>query len=246
MFSPNGIRAILFDLDGTLRHNCPSSIQAFFDYAAALGLEDSPASRQQAARWVHRYWSQSEEMLEDLEAYRGRNEEFWAFYTHKQLMACGCPPERAAELAPEVHRYMKDEYRPEDWVPPEVPQTLGVLRQAGFTLGVLSNRTDPCGPYLCDLGLDGYFDLALVAGELSYWKPNPQVFHLTLERLNLQPEQVVYVGDNYYADVLGAQAAGLRPVLIDPEGLFPEATCPVIHTMSGLPRALARAATPKP
>lgn len=246
MLSPNGIRAILFDLDGTLRHSCPSSIHAFFDYAVTLGLEDSPACRQQAARWVHRYWARSEEMLADVELYRSRDEEFWAYYSRKQLLAYGCRPEQAEALAPQVHRYMREEYSPQDWVPPDVPQTLGLLRQAGFTLGLLSNRTDPCGEYLCELGLDGFFDLALVAGELSYWKPHPQIFHLTLERLDLQPEQVVYVGDNYYADVLGSRSAGLRPVLIDPEGLFPEAGCPVIHTLSDLPQALSQATLPGP
>jgi FMN phosphatase YigB (HAD superfamily) len=42
------------------------------------------------------------------------------------------------------------------------------------------------------------------------------------------PEQTLYIGDNYFADVVGARRAGLRPVLYDPKGLFHEPGCPVI------------------
>jgi FMN phosphatase YigB (HAD superfamily) len=56
--------------------------------------------------------------------------------------------------------------------------------------------------------------------------------------MGIEPGQAVYVGDNYFADVIGAQRAGMRAVLIDPEGLFPEADCPVIHKISELEFAL--------
>ncbi len=42
MISPNGIRVILFDLDGTLRHNRPSSHQVLFTQAVQAGLKDAP------------------------------------------------------------------------------------------------------------------------------------------------------------------------------------------------------------
>ncbi len=45
------------------------------------------------------------------------------------------------------------------------------------------------------------------------------------------PGKALYVGDNYYADVLGAQRAGIRPILVDPQGVFPDAECPVIDSV---------------
>jgi predicted HAD superfamily phosphohydrolase YqeG len=42
------------------------------------------------------------------------------------------------------------------------------------------------------------------------------------------------VGDNYFADVVGARNAGIQPILIDPVNLFPEADCVVIDTISDL------------
>jgi putative hydrolase of the HAD superfamily len=137
---------------------------------------------------------------------------------------------------------MKEEHLPEDWVPPEVPVTLQTLQDAGFTLAVLSNRTNPCHEDLAKLGLDRYFNLALVAGELACWKPDPQIFHRALERLGCNAQQAVYVGDNYYADIIGAHRAGLRPVLLDPDNLFPEAECEIIRTMADLPALLSKPA----
>jgi FMN phosphatase YigB (HAD superfamily) len=42
------------------------------------------------------------------------------------------------------------------------------------------------------------------------------------------------VGDNYYADVVGARAAGLRPILYDPRGIFPEPDCETIKSFDEL------------
>jgi len=55
----------------------------------------------------------------------------------------------------------------------------------------------------------------------------------------VRPEQTMYVGDNYFADVIGARNAGLQPVLIDPEGVFDQhaeclGDCHVIRSMPEL------------
>ena len=48
----------------------------------------------------------------------------------------------------------------------------------------------------------------------------------------------MYVGDNYFADVIGARRAGLRPVLYDPRGIYPDASCEVIASFDGLSKLL--------
>jgi FMN phosphatase YigB (HAD superfamily) len=52
--------------------------------------------------------------------------------------------------------------------------------------------------------------------------------------MNVKPEQAVYIGDNYFADVVGARNAGIEPILIDPVNLFPEANCTVIGSLGDL------------
>jgi HAD superfamily hydrolase (TIGR01549 family) len=237
--SPNGVSAVLFDLDGTLRINLPSTNHTFFDYAAQLGAVDSPERRRSALRWVHYYWAQSPEMLQDQQTYAGLTDAFWTYYSYRTLINFSCPETQALDLGPQVHQRMQAEYRSVDHVPPDVWNTLSTLRDAGFTLGVVSNRRNSYAEQMLALGLAPFFQFALAAGEVNSWKPEPVIFHHALALLGAQPDQTIYVGDNYFADILGASNAGLRPVLLDPEGLFPEATCPVITSLGGLLQVLA-------
>lgn len=238
MFSSNGIRTILFDLDGTLRHSRPSFNQAFIQFAVQAGLPVEPHISRQALRWLHAYWAQSKELLADLDAYQDQYDHFWINHARLHLLACGCPAEQAEALAPQLHRRMAEEYQPEDWVPPEVPETLKALKEGGFTLGVVSNRTHSFAEQLETLGLLPYFDCLVAAGVVNAWKPGAQIFQHALRELGVQAGETVYVGDNYFADVIGAQNAGLRPVLLDPEGLFDEAGCPVIRSLAQLGEVL--------
>jgi len=48
----------------------------------------------------------------------------------------------------------------------------------------------------------------------------------------------MYVGDNYFADIIGSQRAGLMPVLYDPISLFPDADCVVIKSFAEIPELL--------
>ena len=88
------------------------------------------------------------------------------------------------------------------------------------------------------MGLATYFEFALAAGEVNSWKPDEVIFQYALERAGTCPECTMYVGDNYYADIVGAQRAGLQAVLLDPEGVFPDAECPVILSLEELAQTL--------
>jgi HAD superfamily hydrolase (TIGR01549 family) len=234
LISVNGVRAILFDLDGTLRHNDPSSTETFFDYAVMLGATDSAERRKSATRWTHYYWAQSPEMLADLEHFQSVSPELWTFYSQRVLVKFGCTPAQAKALAPEVHRCMAEEYKPLDIVREDVIPALETLKAAGFGLGVVSNRDEPFEDYLATLNLHKHFDLALAAGEINAWKPEPEIFLYAVQQLQLTPGQALYVGDNYYADILGARGAGLQPVLLDSDQVFPNPGCPVIRKISDL------------
>ena len=238
MLSTNGILAICFDLDGTLRYNRPTFAEAFLDIATSLGVSYSPEIRRSASRWMHYYWAKSKELLSDRELFAGQDEAFWRNHARLLLEILGCTPQQATDLAQVASQRMTDEFNPEDCVFPDVPQVLQELKSAGFSLAVLSNRSKPYLEQLENLSLASYFDFTLHAGEVGGWKPDVHIFQRAVERLGIQPSQSLYVGDNYYADVVGASRAGMKPVLIDPEGLFPEAECPVIGKIGDLPELI--------
>ena len=69
---------------------------------------------------------------------------------------------------------------------------------------------------------------------MDSYKPEPGLFEHALKRAGLAPQEAVYVGDNYFADVVGSRRAGLQPVLFDPDVIFPEADCITIRSFGQL------------
>ena len=230
----NGIKAIFFDLDGTLRHSVPHGGDVFSDYAVTLGLRANLEDRLRAVRWEHLYWASSADLREDLLAHSGETENFWIEYSRRRLIALGAAPEWALTYAPKVSIHMGAEYRPQSIVPDDVRKTLAELKHKGYLMAVLSNRDKPFTDVLESHHIIEFFDFAMAGGEVDSYKPDPGLFEHALKRTGLNPQEAMYVGDNYFADVVGSRRAGLVPVLYDPDGIFPEADCAIIKSFEEL------------
>ena len=234
MIQPNGIKAIFFDLDGTLRHSVPSGGQVFTDYVMTLGLQVNDESRLRAMRWEHLYWANSVDLRDDLLAHSGETEKFWIEYSRRRLIALGASSQWAREFAAKASMHMGEFYRPESVVPDDARRVLPQLKEAGYTLGVISNRDKSFQNELDQHAIGEFFDFSLAGGEIDMFKPEPGIFEYALQHLKLSPKEAIYVGDNYYADVVGARRAGLRPVLYDPIGIFPDPDCASIKSFDEL------------
>jgi HAD superfamily hydrolase (TIGR01662 family) len=234
MIQPNGIKAIFFDLDGTLRHSVPTGGEVFTDYAKTLGLRVDEEARLRALRWEHFYWASSQDLRNDLLAHPIESEHFWVEYSRRRLTALGASSEWALEFAPRISLHMGEVYKPDSIVPEDVRRTLPQLKESGYILAVISNRDQPFQDLLEEHGIGEFFDFSMAAGEVSVWKPEPGIFEHGLQRANVTAAEAIYVGDNYYADVVGARNAGLQPVLYDPLGIFPEPDCTAIKSFDEL------------
>lgn len=85
------------------------------------------------------------------------------------------------------------------------------------------------------IGLAHYFERSLSARQVGALKPDPTLFHKVIEGTDLQPQQVVYVGDDPALDVVGARAAGMLPVWINRDAQpWPEQFGPPAHTVRTL------------
>ena len=234
MNQPNGIKAIFFDLDGTLRHSIPSGGEVFTDYVKTLGLPVDEDANLRAMRWEHFYWANSQDLRNDLLAHSAETENFWIEYSRRRLIALGASEQWAREFAPRTSIHMGEVYKPDSIVPEDVRRTLPQLKEAGYILAVISNRDKPFQDLLEDHGISQFFDFSLAAGQVKVWKPEPGIFEHGLQRVNLPASEVIYIGDNYYADVVGARRAGLQPVLYDPLGIFPDPDCITIQSLDEL------------
>ncbi len=235
MLSYNSAKAILFDLDGTLRLNIPSGGDVFADCAAQLGLSINEEDRLRAARWENYYWAGSLELQKDKQTFLTESD-FWNHYAHRQLAALGASHEQVTSMAPKVSLYMEENFRPHVTVPQDALRVLAELKKAGYIMAVVSNREKPYRQEIETLGLSEFFIFSLAAGEVDSYKPDSKIFILACERADVKPAETVYVGDNYYADVIGSRRAGLQPVLYDPRRIFPDAEseCPVIKSYDQL------------
>ena len=128
---------------------------------------------------------------------------------------------------------MAENYHPADIIPEDVIPTLRQLKDAGLSIGLLTNRTDSPAEYLEKVGLAGELDFHIAAGQIGSWKPDPESFYYSMGMANSIPQETVYIGDNYYADVIGARSAGIHP-----ERIFPDPDCSVIYEIGELPGIL--------
>jgi len=234
MNSNQHIKAIFFDLDGTLRHSVPEGGQVSIEYAVTLGLHINEEDQLRAARWEYLYWANSADLRDDLIAHSADSDNFWIEYTRRHLIATGASPEWASRHAPDVSAHMGKMYKPDSIVPEDVRRVLPQLKEAGYYMAIISNRDKPFLDIMESHGLTPFFEFSLAAGEVESFKPDPGIFEHALKRADLTASEVVYVGDNYFADVVGSRRAGLTPVLYDPNHIFPEADCITIKSFDEL------------
>ncbi len=97
-----------------------------------------------------------------------------------------------------------------------IPGTHAMLEtlRGSYRLGLLSNFTHaPAALKLIDLlGLEDFFEVVLISGEMGFRKPHPRVFDKLAGSLGVDGGEMLYVGDDTEADIGGALSAGIRPV----------------------------------
>ncbi|MGH2583150.1 MAG: HAD family hydrolase [Anaerolineales bacterium] len=232
------VNTVLFDLDDTLRYNDPHAHTFFCDYVQSLGIRLTAGQRRVSQRWEHTYWASSNQLTSDIEDFVEGSEGFWLNYSSRHLQALGVPKDQADHLAADVHRHMRDNYEPRSYIPNENIEALSGLRRAGFKLGVITNRPKPIHSEMNTLNLDTYLDFFLTAAQLGAYKPDPTIFNNLLAFIGRPASDVVYVGDNYYADIVGARNAGIRPILLNWNALYDKTDCEEITSLRQLPEIL--------
>ncbi len=101
---------------------------------------------------------------------------------------------------------------------PGIRELLALLEKQGIRSGVISNlgwsgatlqrRIDRLLP-------ENRFEFVLASSEYAFRKPHPMMFRIALQKAGLSPDQVWFCGDSVAADILGAQEAGIFPVLYE-------------------------------
>lgn len=226
------LHTILFDLDGTLIVDQVSLVTQFFQYCNRLGHNVSDDLYHELHRWRHEFWVDSDRINADFKRFGERG--FWVEYHKKQLDFMGLNSSLDDHAEQITHWFYEDGSHRNVTVAADARATITHLRAHGLTTGLVSNRAFKLDEDVTKHGLDGLFDFTLAAGEIGVWKPNAGIFLHAMKMANSTPDCTVYVGDNYFIDVLGSRNVGITPILIDPENIFPDAECKVIRTLKEL------------
>jgi putative hydrolase of the HAD superfamily len=204
------VRAIFFDVGGTLIHPWPSVGDIYAKTASRHGISVTP---EQAERAFRESWATSKHS-----GLTVSRKEWWRELVVRTLGREGevCFDELFAQFA-----------RAAAWrVYPDVDDTLHEVRVRGLHVGVISNWDERLRPLLDEIGLAPRFDSVTVSCEVGVEKPDAEIFLTALRAAGVNAGEAIHIGDSYGEDVCGAGGVGMRAVLLEREGKdAPGCTC---------------------
>jgi putative hydrolase of the HAD superfamily len=130
---------------------------------------------------------------------------------------------------------------------PEVRETVSALRRAGMRLAVASNFDDRLNRVLDGLPEVSSIEVRAISSLIGFRKPSPRFYTALSEMVGHLPHEILMVGDDWDADIVGAREAGLPAVYLarDDSRVTTESrgsTVPRIHHLAELIPLLAATA----
>lgn len=227
------MKAVFFDAGGTLVHIDHVRVAAAVRRATGRRLDVAEfAAAEYAAR------ERVEQAIGDGTAPTDRSR--WGLYFQAMLGALGLSAEEFAAATPEI---IAEHRREHLWnrVLPGTGEALAALADAGFVVGCVSNSDGGIEELLESCGLRRHLGVVVDSGREGVEKPDPRIFEIALERAGVAARDSIYVGDIHQIDVVGARAAGLEPILLDPLGRYADRGVRTAPDVPALSRELVAA-----
>ncbi|MDP9332705.1 MAG: HAD hydrolase-like protein [Actinomycetota bacterium] len=171
----------------------------------------------------------------------------WRAYLDAYMTECETPDDRREE----VHEHLDSEFADAALWLHELPgarEGLRALAETGIRLGIISNADGLIGLRLAEAemlqvgpGIGVAVECVIDSGAVGVMKPDPRIFHLALDAMAIGAADAWYVGDMPGIDVVGARAAGLHPVLMDPYQFHLDADYARISSLTELATVLRAA-----
>jgi len=202
------IKAVLFDLGNTLVYMKPE--ETLQKILKSYGIVKSLGEVKQAMVKAQEF---------DIEKHcHLPAHEFYTQWNMLELKHLGITDKaEARKLAEEVNFQWFDFAK--IYVYTDVKKTLQRLKQRGLKLGLVTGGyEEDIEKILPKAGLERFFDASVGVNTTGKRKPHPKAFKSALKRLGIKPHEAIFIGDDLAADYLGAEKAGLIPVLIKREG----------------------------
>jgi putative hydrolase of the HAD superfamily len=211
------IRALIFDVNGTLidietdegLEEIYRAIGHFLTYQGIF-LHRGEV-RDLYFQIMQQQRAKSTEMFAEWDAV-----EVWREFLHNMASdyTRSLPPEKREQLPlflAELHRGIA---RKRLRLYPQVQETLDQLC-SHYSMAVVSDAQSAYAvPELRAVGLLKYFDSIIVSGDYGYRKPDARLFQKALDALQVRPEQALFLGNDLYHDIFGAQQLGMKAIFV--------------------------------
>ena len=220
------LKAVLFDVDFTLARPGPElGPEGYVRAGKRHGLTLDAA----------RYGDAREAALVDLRGHPEleHDDSIWFAFSERIVLGMGGTKPAAYACAVEITRAWErhDNFELYDDTIP----VLAALRGAGLKLGLVSNSARDVREFAQHHGLG--IDAGISSFHHGKSKPHASIFRAVLDLLEVTPEEAVMVGDAVEEDLAGARALGMRAILLDRNGRYPDVE-PRIEDLCALPAVL--------
>jgi dihydrofolate synthase / folylpolyglutamate synthase len=196
----SSIRAVTFDVGGTLIEPWPSVGDVYGRVAERHGIRVSPHVLNQRFSAA---WKAKKNF--------GYKKSDWSELVDQTFAGLAATPP-SASFFPELYEQFAGAAA---WrIYDDVRSCLDRLRRSGIKLGAISNWDERLRPLLRELDLDRYFDAVVVSSEAGCRKPGPEIFRAAADLLGTPPQAILHVGDSRVEDFAGARAAGCQALLL--------------------------------
>jgi HAD superfamily hydrolase (TIGR01549 family) len=226
------LRAVLFDVDFTLCRPGPElGPQGYVTLGREHGVPLDPELYEQARLAAVDDLRQHPELDHD--------EAVWMRFTEdivRGMAAAGVADDVVRRIAAEIVKRWEQAAHFELY--DDALPVLRLLRGRGLKLGLVSNTSRDLGAFVRHFELD--VDAWIASGAYGKVKPSPLIFRAALDLVGCKPSAAVMVGDSPQDDVAGARAVGMRAILLDRGGRYPDAL-ERLDSLAALPAVLGLA-----
>lgn len=227
------IRAILFDMGGTLDGDGVHWLERFLALYKSFGVELPRETIRDAFDEAER------KSIHDETIASANLAEMIELHVHWQLAHLGLQN-------PALERHLVEGFiAPVRKAAAANAQLLATLADRGFELGVVSNGCGNVDKLCADFGYTPFLSIIVDSRRVGLFKPDPAIFRYALEKLGGDPATIIMVGDSFERDVVPAKKTGLKTAWL--EGPSPR-ECPDLslvdlrlRRLENLPAALSAA-----
>lgn len=197
------IRAILFDLGGTLDGDGGHWLERFLALYKSFGVELPRETIREAFDEAERKSGQDETIASSNFA------EMIHLHVQWQLAHLGLNN-------PALERHLVDGFiAPARKASAANAQLLATLVERGFELGVVSNGCGNVEKLCADFGYAPFLSLVVDSRRVGLFKPDPAIFRHAAEKLGGDPGTIMMVGDSFERDVVPAKQAGFKTAWLE-------------------------------